>query len=99
MSDVHYMLKDIAMPQMDEFGVRSPGHEGAGLVVQVGLNVKNWKVGDRAGIKPMMNVSVLHSLQVSSGWTLIKRVDVTIANNAGWDWSNGVQNRSRQVYK
>lgn len=37
---------------MSSFGVRSPGHEGAGVVVQIGSNVKNWKVGDRAGIKP-----------------------------------------------
>ena len=33
MSDVHYMLKDLPLRvQMDETGVRSPGHEGAGVV-------------------------------------------------------------------
>lgn len=41
------------MPRMSEFGTRSPGHEGAGVVVKVGSNVKNWKVGDRGGVKPM----------------------------------------------
>ena len=37
MSDVHYMLKDLATRsgQMDDHGVRSPGHEGAGVVVKV----------------------------------------------------------------
>ena len=56
MSDVHYMLKDLPLRvQMDETGVRSPGHEGAGVVVEVGSNVTDWKIGDRAGIKPMMD--------------------------------------------
>ncbi len=50
------MLKDLPLPvQMDETGVRSPGHEGAGVVVKVGSNVTDWKIGDRAGIKPMMD--------------------------------------------
>lgn len=57
MSDVHYMLKDLPLPtQMDQTGVRSPGHEGAGVVVAVGSNVQGWNIGDRAGIKPMMDV-------------------------------------------
>lgn len=50
------MLEDLPMPTMREFGTRSPGHEGAGVVVKVGSNVKDWKVGDRGGVKPMMNV-------------------------------------------
>src|ERR1700761_3365755 len=41
---------------MSFFGVRSPGHEGAGVVVKTGANVKNFKVGDRAGVKPLMDV-------------------------------------------
>ncbi|KAL2869113.1 glycosyl hydrolase family 76-domain-containing protein [Aspergillus lucknowensis] len=53
-SDVHYMLDDISI-SMTTFGVRSPGHEGAGVVVKVGEHVKNFKLGDRAGIKPMMD--------------------------------------------
>lgn len=54
MSDVHYMLNDLPLPkQMQEFGVFSPGHEGAGVVVKVGEQVKGWKVGDRAGVKPV----------------------------------------------
>lgn len=40
---------------MSTFGVRSPGHEGAGVVVKVGANVKNFQLGDRAGIKPIMD--------------------------------------------
>lgn len=52
-SDIHYMLEDLPMPKMSDFGVRSPGHEGAGVVVKVGKNVTTWKVGDRGGVKPM----------------------------------------------
>ncbi|KAF2192520.1 GroES-like protein [Zopfia rhizophila CBS 207.26] len=51
-SDIHYMLNDLPIPKMSVFGVRSPGHEGAGVIVKLGSNVTNWKIGDRAGIKP-----------------------------------------------
>ncbi|KAI9810915.1 MAG: hypothetical protein M1827_005774 [Pycnora praestabilis] len=54
-SDLHYMIGDIGLPPMSRFGVRSPGHEGAGVVVKVGANVKDWKVGDRGGVKPVWN--------------------------------------------
>lgn len=47
------MQGDLGTPPMSYFGVRSPGHEGAGVVVKVGANVKNFKLGDRAGIKPL----------------------------------------------
>ena len=47
------MLEDLPMPSMRDFNVRSPGHEGAGVVVAVGEKVTNWKVGDRGGVKPM----------------------------------------------
>lgn len=50
------MLEDLSMPRMGDFKVRSPGHEGAGVVVKVGSNVKNWKVGDRGGVKPMWDI-------------------------------------------
>lgn len=46
-------MHDWAMPKMSQFEVRSSGHEGAGVVVKLGPNVKNWKIGDRAGVKPI----------------------------------------------
>lgn len=52
-SDLHFMMNDLALPPMSQFGVRSPGHEGAGVVVKIGSNVTNWKVGDRGGYKPV----------------------------------------------
>lgn len=56
MSDVHYMLNDWSMPKMSEYGVQCPGHEGAGVVVKVGAKCPGWKVGDRVGIKPLLDV-------------------------------------------
>lgn len=56
MSDVHFMLADWGLPVMSTFGVTCAGHEGAGVVVAVGANVKDWKVGDRGGIKPLWDV-------------------------------------------
>lgn len=50
------MLNDLGSPPMSHFGVRSPGHEGAGVVVKLGSNVTNWKLGDRAGMKPVFDV-------------------------------------------
>ncbi|RQM04846.1 hypothetical protein DH86_00004076, partial [Scytalidium sp. 3C] len=55
-TDLHYMMHDFGFPKMSSFGVKSPGHEGAGVVVKVGANVKNWKVGDRGGVKPVWDV-------------------------------------------
>ncbi|KAH8678069.1 chaperonin 10-like protein [Xylariales sp. PMI_506] len=55
MSDIHYMSNDCEIPLMSVAGVRCPGHEGAGIVVKVGENVKDWQLGDRAGIKPIWN--------------------------------------------
>ncbi|KAK5444173.1 hypothetical protein LTS15_010526 [Exophiala xenobiotica] len=42
-SDIHFMRGDLDLPPMSAFGVRSPGHEGAGIIVKLGNNVKNWK--------------------------------------------------------
>jgi len=55
-SDIHFMIGDLGMPPMSHFGTRSPGHEGAGVVVKLGANVTGWKLGDRAGMKPIMDV-------------------------------------------
>lgn len=52
-SDVHFMLGDLPFPKMSEYGVRSSGHEGAGVIVAVGSAVRSLKVGQRAGLKPL----------------------------------------------
>ncbi|KAF2140438.1 uncharacterized protein K452DRAFT_229934 [Aplosporella prunicola CBS 121167] len=54
-SDIHFMAHDWASPPMSTFNVRSPGHEGAGVVVQRGSSVspQKWPLGARAGIKPI----------------------------------------------
>lgn len=54
-SDLHLMKGDLGVPPMSTFGVRSPGHEGAGVVVKVGASVTNFRLGDRAGIKPLLD--------------------------------------------
>ena len=56
MSDVHFMMNDMSFPKMSEFGTQCPGHEGAGVIVQVGERVKTLKVGQRAGFKPIVDV-------------------------------------------
>lgn len=56
MSDVHFMMNDWALPPMSFFGVRCAGHEGAGVVVKLGSAVKDFKVGDRVGVKPLKDV-------------------------------------------
>ncbi len=50
------MVNDWAVPPMSTFNVKCAGHEGAGVVVKVGENVKGWKVGDRGGVKPLWDV-------------------------------------------
>ena len=50
------MLNDWGIPKMSVFGNKCAGHEGAGVVVKVGANVRDWKVGDRAGVKPLHDV-------------------------------------------
>lgn len=56
LSDIHFMLNDWAFPKMSELGVKCAGHEGAGVIVKIGENVKAYKVGQRAGFKPIQNV-------------------------------------------
>jgi len=56
MSDVHFMMNDWAVPPMSTFNVKCAGHEGAGVVVKLGANVKGWRVGDRGGVKPLWDV-------------------------------------------
>ncbi|KAI9870774.1 MAG: hypothetical protein M1823_008645, partial [Watsoniomyces obsoletus] len=51
-SDLHYMLEDLPMAKMRDFGVRSPGHEGIGKIVSMGEGVKDFSVGERVGLKP-----------------------------------------------
>ncbi|KAJ9621375.1 hypothetical protein H2204_011936 [Knufia peltigerae] len=41
---------------MSDVGVKCAGHEGAGVIVKVGENVKELAVGQRAGYKPIQNV-------------------------------------------
>lgn len=53
LSDVHFMLNDWAVPKMTEMGTQCAGHEGAGVIVKVGDQVKELKVGMRAGFKPI----------------------------------------------
>ncbi|ORY11920.1 chaperonin 10-like protein [Clohesyomyces aquaticus] len=52
-SDIHFMLNDWALPKMSDLGTKCAGHEGAGVIVKVGSQVKNLKVGMRAGFKPI----------------------------------------------
>lgn len=41
---------------MSTHGIRCAGHEGAGVVVKLGSNVADWKIGDRGGLKPLFDV-------------------------------------------
>lgn len=51
MSDLHFMMGDWALPKMSVFGTICAGHEGAGVIVKVGDQVKTLKPGMRAGYK------------------------------------------------
>jgi D-arabinose 1-dehydrogenase-like Zn-dependent alcohol dehydrogenase len=50
------MLNDWNLPKMSDLGVKCAGHEGSGVIVKVGENVKGLRVGQRAGFKPIQNV-------------------------------------------
>ena len=55
-SDIAYMSGPYTASRMTEASVRSPGHEGVGVVVKVGSAVTDWKIGDRGGVKPLWRV-------------------------------------------
>lgn len=54
------MLNDWALPKMSDLGVQCAGHEGAGVIVKVGANVKTLKPGMRAGLKVFLPEFSLH---------------------------------------
>ena len=56
LSDIHFMLNDWNLPKMSDLGTKCAGHEGAGVIVKVGDRVKSYKVGQRAGYKPIQDV-------------------------------------------
>ncbi|KIX92187.1 uncharacterized protein Z520_12068 [Fonsecaea multimorphosa CBS 102226] len=56
LTDVHCMLNDWGTPKMSASGIKCAGHEGAGVIVKVGERVTSYKVGQRAGIKPVLDV-------------------------------------------
>jgi D-arabinose 1-dehydrogenase-like Zn-dependent alcohol dehydrogenase len=56
LSDIHFMLNDWNLPKMSDLGTKCAGHEGAGVIVKVGENVKSFKPGQRAGYKPIQDV-------------------------------------------
>lgn len=63
-SDLHFMLNDWALPKMSDLGTKCAGHEGAGVIVKVGDQVKTLKPGMRAGYKvrePSRNLFVNHT--------------------------------------
>ncbi|CZR50301.1 related to alcohol dehydrogenase, class V [Phialocephala subalpina] len=59
LSDVHFMSNDWNVPKMAEMGVQCAGHEDTGIIVKVGSNVKNLKIGQRAGFKPIENTCLV----------------------------------------
>uniref|UniRef100_A0A1I7SHF4 PKS_ER domain-containing protein n=1 Tax=Bursaphelenchus xylophilus TaxID=6326 RepID=A0A1I7SHF4_BURXY len=63
-TDLHAWKGDFPIPAKEPPLVG--GHEGAGIVVKIGANVKNFKVGDRAGIK-WLNGSCLVCEQCRKG--------------------------------
>lgn len=50
-SDLHVMANDWNTPKMSAFGTKCSGHEGAGVIVKVGDQVKTLRPGMRAGFK------------------------------------------------
>ncbi|KAI5380751.1 hypothetical protein J4E82_000709 [Alternaria postmessia] len=54
MRDLHFMLNDWALPKMSDLGTKCAGHEGSGVIVKVGDQVKSLKPGMRAGYKAVL---------------------------------------------
>ncbi|KAK5373625.1 hypothetical protein LTS13_005824 [Exophiala xenobiotica] len=52
LTDVHFMANDWKFPKMRDLGVKCAGHEGAGVIVKIGKDVKNHQVGQRAAYGP-----------------------------------------------
>ncbi|KAF2736209.1 alcohol dehydrogenase 1 [Polyplosphaeria fusca] len=52
-SDIHFMSNDWSLPPMSTFGTQCAGHEGSGVIVAIGSDVKSLKPGMRAGYKPI----------------------------------------------
>jgi propanol-preferring alcohol dehydrogenase len=57
-TDIHVWMGDLPVKNK-EFPIVG-GHEGAGIVVKVGNNVKNFKVGDRAGVQVILKTFLTH---------------------------------------
>jgi hypothetical protein len=55
-SDLHFMLNDWATPKMSSLGTKCAGHEGAGVIVKCGDQVKTLKPGMRAGYKVSIRI-------------------------------------------
>lgn len=62
MSDIHIMMNDWALPPMSQFGTRCAGHEGAGVIVQVGERVKHLKVAGELVSSPLSMFVILVTL-------------------------------------
>jgi D-arabinose 1-dehydrogenase-like Zn-dependent alcohol dehydrogenase len=61
MSDLYCMLDDWAIPKMSDLGTKCAGHEGAGVIVKIGDQVKSLKPGMRAGYNVSI-MSILHAV-------------------------------------
>jgi propanol-preferring alcohol dehydrogenase len=88
MSDVHYMMPDIGLPKMSDLGTRSPGHEGAGVIVKVGEYVKSLKVGQRVGYKPLWDVCHVCSSCKAGKENYCDTPQSTGLNTPGWSGSS-----------
>ncbi|EMD67882.1 hypothetical protein COCSADRAFT_169041 [Bipolaris sorokiniana ND90Pr] len=54
-SDIGLMAEEFPV-RMSTFNYRTLGYKGAGIIVKLGCNVQNLKLGDRAGIKPIRDI-------------------------------------------